>query len=60
MSDFCPVVWPEEPTPKHLKSCGECGLIEHGTRMIWGEGNPDAPIMVVPHVTDTNPPYYGG
>ncbi|WP_234028606.1 uracil-DNA glycosylase family protein [Lentibacillus sp. Marseille-P4043] len=47
MSDFCPSIWPEEPTPSTVKNCGECGLIEHGSRMIWGEGNPTAPIMVI-------------
>lgn len=47
MADFCPSLWPEEPTPELLKDCGECGLIQHGTRMVWGEGNPDAPIMVI-------------
>ncbi|MBU8878436.1 uracil-DNA glycosylase [Bacillus sp. FJAT-29790] len=47
MTNFCPVLWPEEPTPEHFKNCSECGLNEHGSRMIWGEGNPEAPIMVV-------------
>jgi uracil-DNA glycosylase len=47
MSDFCPVLWPEEPTPEHLKTCNECGLDKHGSRMIWGEGNPYAPIMII-------------
>ncbi len=47
MSDFCPVVWPEEPTPEHLQTCNECGLDKHGSRMVWGEGNPNAPIMVI-------------
>ncbi|WP_338470646.1 uracil-DNA glycosylase [Niallia sp. XMNu-256] len=47
MSDFCASLWPEEPTPDHLKNCSECGLIEHGSRMVWGEGNPDAPILVL-------------
>lgn len=27
--------------------CADCGLIEHGSRMIWGEGNPSAPVMVI-------------
>ncbi|WP_240452425.1 uracil-DNA glycosylase [Virgibacillus sp. YIM 98842] len=40
-------LWPEETTPEHLINCGHCGLIKHGTRMVWGEGNPDAPIMVL-------------
>ena len=47
MPDFCPVIWSEEPTPDNLKDCGECGLDKHGTRMIWGEGNPEAPIMII-------------
>ena len=47
MPDFCPVMWPEEPTPEHLQRCSECGLDKHGSRMIWGEGRPDAPIMVI-------------
>jgi len=47
MSDFCPENWPEEPTPAHLENCRECGLYKHGTRMVWGEGNPKAPIMII-------------
>ncbi|MBY0098183.1 uracil-DNA glycosylase [Mesobacillus maritimus] len=47
MSDFCASLWPEEPTPEHLKNCSECGLYKHGSRMIWGEGNPNAPIMII-------------
>lgn len=47
MTEFCPTPWPEEPTPNHLKNCKECGLYKHGTRMIWGEGNPNASLMVI-------------
>jgi uracil-DNA glycosylase len=47
MSDFCSELWPEEPTPEAFKDCRECGLYQHGTPMVWGEGNPDAPIMVI-------------
>ncbi|WP_066065242.1 uracil-DNA glycosylase [Neobacillus soli] len=47
MSDFCPALWPEEPTPEDLKNCCECGLDKQGSRMIWGEGNPHAPIMII-------------
>jgi uracil-DNA glycosylase len=47
MLDFCPVGWPEEPTPDSVKNCRECGLFEQGSRMVWGEGNPEAPIMVI-------------
>jgi uracil-DNA glycosylase len=47
LTDFCPVIWPEDPTPDYFKSCTECGLYKQGSRMVWGEGNPDAPIMVI-------------
>ncbi|WP_257985281.1 uracil-DNA glycosylase family protein [Bacillus sp. T33-2] len=47
MSDFCPVIWPEEPTPGDQKACRDCGLYKHGRRMVWGEGNPEAPILVL-------------
>lgn len=47
MSCFCPEIWPEDPTPKIQKDCKECGLYDQGSRMIWGEGTPRAPIMIV-------------
>ncbi|MBM7693785.1 DNA polymerase [Peribacillus deserti] len=47
MSEFCASLWPEEPTPKNLMDCKECGLYQHGSRMVWGEGTPEAPIMVI-------------
>lgn len=47
MTDFCPVTLPEDPTPAGQTGCNECGLYEHGSRMIWGEGNPHAAIMIV-------------
>ena len=47
LPDFCASLWPEEPTPKNLINCDECGLDQHGSRMIWGEGNPEAPIMIL-------------
>jgi len=47
MSEFCPVIWPEEPIPADQKNCQDCGLYQHGSRMIWGEGNPKAPIMII-------------
>ncbi|MEH7546530.1 MULTISPECIES: hypothetical protein [Bacillaceae] len=47
MSDYCPFLWPEEPTPEKYKNCRECGLDNHGSRMIWGEGNPNAPILIL-------------
>ncbi|WP_144399745.1 uracil-DNA glycosylase [Bacillus sp. OxB-1] len=47
MNSFCPEIWPEDKTPPSEKNCKECGLYEQGTRMVWGEGNPKAPIMIV-------------
>ncbi|MBS4197812.1 uracil-DNA glycosylase [Lederbergia citri] len=47
MADFCSTVWPEIPTPNNYLNCKECGLYKQGTRMVWGEGNPEAPIMVI-------------
>ncbi len=47
MSNECPVLWPEDPTPRTLVDCSECGLDKQGSRMVWGEGNPEAPIYVL-------------
>lgn len=47
MDEFCPAVWREEKTPDDEKDCVDCGLYKHGTRMVWGEGNPEAPIMII-------------
>ncbi|WP_449538222.1 uracil-DNA glycosylase [Ferdinandcohnia sp. Marseille-Q9671] len=47
MKSFCPEMWPEDPTPNAQKDCKECGLYLQGSRMVWGEGNPQAPIMIV-------------
>lgn len=47
MDGFCSFLWPEEPVPEDHCNCQDCGLFEHGSRMIWGEGNPGAPIMVL-------------
>lgn len=45
--DFCPTPWTEDATPSALLDCKECGLFEHGSRMIWGEGNPAARINII-------------
>ncbi|KXH87107.1 uracil-DNA glycosylase [Sporosarcina sp. HYO08] len=47
MSNFCPIEWRKDPTPPSQIDCPDCGLLEHGTRMVWGEGNPAAPIMII-------------
>lgn len=47
MSGFCPIALAEDPTPDYLLDCKDCGLYKQGTRMVWGEGNPEAPIMII-------------
>lgn len=47
MSEFCPVKWPEDATPAKERDCQDCGLYKHGSRMIWGEGNPKARVMII-------------
>ncbi|WP_252501773.1 uracil-DNA glycosylase [Sporosarcina sp. Marseille-Q4943] len=47
MTSFRPESWPEDPTPASQIHCEDCGLYRQGTRMVWGEGNPKAPIMVI-------------
>ncbi|USG65041.1 uracil-DNA glycosylase [Brevibacillus ruminantium] len=47
MDEQCLAVWPEEKPPAGIENCMDCGLYQHGSRMIWGEGNPHAPIMIV-------------
>ncbi|MEH7335088.1 uracil-DNA glycosylase [Neobacillus drentensis] len=47
MSAFVPKLWTEEDVPAYAKECKDCGLYQHGTRMVWGEGNPKAPIMIL-------------
>ncbi|MEH7107787.1 uracil-DNA glycosylase [Bacillus sp. JJ1764] len=47
LTDFCPALWTEERTPDSYLNCKECGLYKHGSRMVWGEGNPHAPIMII-------------
>lgn len=47
MNEFCPQVWPEDPTPESQMDCQCCGLYQQGSRMVWGEGNPHAPILIV-------------
>lgn len=44
---FRSVVWPEEPVPSHAAGCERCELSCHRNRMIWGEGNPEASIVVL-------------
>nr|WP_275984098.1 uracil-DNA glycosylase [Paenibacillus hamazuiensis] len=38
---------PEEAPPEHAVHCERCELHRQRTRVIWGEGNPEAPVLVL-------------
>jgi DNA polymerase len=44
---FSPVILPEEPVPQDYAGCETCDLQRKRNRLIWGEGNPDAPLYVI-------------
>lgn len=44
---FKPTMWPEEAPPKKLEKCDKCELCHQRSRVIWGEGNPTAPLLVM-------------
>lgn len=46
-SDFTPVIWPEDRASAEVANCQKCELCSQRTRVIWGEGNPHAPIIVI-------------
>lgn len=43
---FSPVVLPEVPMPADF-TCETCDLQRKWNRVIWGEGNPNAPVYVI-------------
>lgn len=47
MQEFKPITLPEEAPPEYAAQCQACGLWKQGQRMIWGEGNPKAPIFIL-------------
>ena len=42
-----PAILPEDAAPAAGRSCRQCELSRQGGRVIWGEGNPEAPLFVV-------------
>ena len=46
-SDFIPSIWPEDKAPPEAKIYKQCEVCTQGSRIIWGEGNPNALIIVV-------------
>lgn len=37
----------EEPSPCHAINCQQCELSTQRKRVIWGEGNPNAPVFIL-------------
>ncbi|QYR21775.1 uracil-DNA glycosylase [Paenibacillus sp. sptzw28] len=47
MDAFKPLTLPEESPPPHAIECQRCELSKQRQRVIWGEGNPDAPVFIL-------------
>lgn len=46
MSQSCEI-WPEDVIPHEVENCQKCSLAQQRSRIIWGEGNPNAPLFVL-------------
>lgn len=46
-SKFLPKIWPEEALPLEAASYEQCEVCTEKSRVIWGEGNPKASIVVI-------------
>lgn len=42
-----PGMWPEDATPCEHINCQKCLLSLQRSRIVWGEGNPDADIFIL-------------
>lgn len=47
MTVFKPSILPEEAPPPDAVHCQKCELSRYRQRVIWGEGNPGAPIFII-------------
>lgn len=45
--NFAPVVWPEDRMPLEERDYVECEVCTARSRVVWGEGNPSAPIVII-------------
>ncbi|HNX13964.1 MAG TPA: uracil-DNA glycosylase [Oscillospiraceae bacterium] len=45
--DFIPQILPEDKAPPEAADCRKCELFRQRNRVIWGEGNPKAQIIVI-------------
>ncbi len=44
---FLPTIWAEDQLPGNVEGCTRCELHKQRTRIVWGEGNPKANIIVI-------------
>ncbi|TDF98716.1 uracil-DNA glycosylase [Paenibacillus piri] len=47
MADFKAEILQEEASPPHAAQCQRCELSKQRQRVIWGEGNPHAPVFIL-------------
>jgi DNA polymerase len=47
MSDLPYSILSEDPVPEVFADCSKCELCTQGSRIIWGEGNHDAPTFIL-------------
>lgn len=47
MNGFQPTCLYEDAVPSDAIDCKDCGLYTHGSRMVWGEGTPGAPLLIL-------------
>ncbi len=46
-SCFEPMMWPEDKLPKEAADYKKCEICTERSRVIWGEGNPNAPVVII-------------
>lgn len=46
-SYFEPVIWPEDKFPEGADSYQQCEICSQRSRVIWGEGNPKASLLII-------------
>ncbi len=44
---FAPSIWPEDEIPAGADHYRQCELCTQKSRVIWGEGNPKAPVFII-------------
>lgn len=47
MEQETPTLWPEQKAPLVAADCQRCELAQQRSRIIWGEGNPLAPLLII-------------